>query len=242
MLDIMKSLQHPNVVPSPCEHAGCGCGITRPGWFDNLGTHNLRFVLDEPGWPVRLDMDASWVPLGVNPAPPEDVPNGFMPAESDECAEDTAYATRAADELVTGLGLENAQPWLDRVLVRLDPSQGAWAPVCSAHTVVPFTAVAGHDLTWRGVEFGQVAVPGALVTVHDTWITTNVATGWDAEALAVRTGSPINIVWVRVTLACGARASLPAGLVLKLPADRVVFSSPIPEQVRDHRVRIHAAV
>jgi hypothetical protein len=124
MLDILKPLPRPNVVPSRCEHAGCGCGITRPGWFDadsELGTHNLRFVLDEPAWPARLDMDASWVPLGTNPAPPEDLPNGFMPAESDESTQDTVYSTRAADELVTGLGLDSAQPWLDRVLVRLDP-------------------------------------------------------------------------------------------------------------------------
>jgi len=67
MLDMLKPLRQPHVVPSRCEHAGCGCGITRPGWFDadsELGTHNLRFVLDEPGWPARLDMDASWVPLG----------------------------------------------------------------------------------------------------------------------------------------------------------------------------------
>ena len=241
MLDILKSLRHPNVAPSRCEHAGCECGITQPGWFDDLGTHNLRFVLDEPGWPVRLDMDASWVPLGVNPAPPEDLPNGFMPAESDEWAEDTVYTTRAADELVTGLRLDPAQPWLDRVLVRLDPDQGVRAPVCSAHTVVPFDFVAGHDLTWRDTEFGQVAVPGAIVAVQDAWITTSAATGWDVEALAVRAGSPINIVWVRVTLACGAGAPLPAGLVLKLPAGRVDFDSPIPTQVRDHRVRIHPA-
>jgi hypothetical protein len=87
------------------------------------------------------------LPLGVDPAPPEDLPNGFMPAESDEWAQDTVYATRAADDLVTGLGLDSAQPWLDRVLVRLDPDQGPWAPVCTAHTVVPFTVMAGHDLT-----------------------------------------------------------------------------------------------
>jgi hypothetical protein len=198
-------------------------------------------VLDEPAWPVRLDMDASWVPPGVNPAPPEDLPNGFLPAESDECAEDTVYSTPAADDLVTGLGLDSAQPWLDRVLVRLDPDQGAWAPVCSAHTVLPFAVVAGHDLTWRGVEFGQVAVPGATVAVQDTRITTCAATAWDVEALAVRAGSPIDIVWVRLTIAFGAEASLPAGLVLKLPANRVVFASPIPKQIRDHRVRIHAA-
>lgn len=182
------------------------------------------------------------MPLGVNPAPLEDLPNGFMPAESDEWAEDTVYATRATDELVTGLGLDSAQPWLDRVLIRLDPDQGAWAPVCSAHTVVPFAVVAGHDLTWRDVEFGQVAVPGALVTVQDAWITTRAATAWDVEALAVRAGSPINTVWVRLTITFGAGASLPAGLVLHLPADRVVFDSPIPKQVRDHRVRTHAAI
>jgi len=186
-------------------------------------------------------MDASWVPLGVNPAPPQELPNGFMPAESDEWAEDTVYATRAADELVAGLGLDPAQPWLDRVLVRLDPDQGVWAPVCSAHTVVPFAVVAGHDLTWRGVEFGQVAVPGAIVAVQDASITTCAATAWDVEALAVRGGGPINVVWVRLTITFGAGASLPAGLVLKLPAERVVFS-PIPEQVRDHRVRVHAAL
>jgi hypothetical protein len=206
-----------------------------------LGTHNLRFVLDEPAWPVRLDMDASWVPPDVNPAPPEDLPNGFMPAESDEWTQDTVYSTRAADELVTGLGLDPAQPWLDRVLVRLDPDQGPWAPVCNAHTVLPFAVVAGHDLTWRDVEFGQAAVPGAIVAVQDAWITTRAATAWDVEALAVRAGSPINIVWVRLTIAFGAGAPLPAGLVLRLPADRVVFTSPIPKQVRDHRVRIHAA-
>jgi hypothetical protein len=198
-------------------------------------------VLDEPAWPVRLDMDGSWVPMGVTPAPPEDLPNGFMPAESDNCDEDTVYSTRAADELVTGLGLDSAQPWLDRVLVRIDPEQGAWAPVCSAHSVVPFTMVAGHDLTWRGVEFGQVAVPGAIVAVQDAWITTYAATPLDVEALAVRAGSPINIVWVRLTIAFGTGTPHPAGLVLKLPADRVVFTSPIPKQVRDHRVRIHAA-
>jgi hypothetical protein len=62
------------------------------------------------------------------------------------------------------------------------------------------------------------------------------------EALAVRMENPINIVWVRLTITCTPGASLPAGLVLKLPADRVVFASPIPKQVRDHRVRIHAAV
>jgi hypothetical protein len=144
-----ETLHRPNAVPCRCGQAGCGCSITRTGWFadSELGTHNLRFVLDEPGWPVRLDMDGSWVPLGVNPAPPEDLPNGFMPAESDNCAEDTVYSTRAVDDLVTGLGLDSAQLWLDRVLVRLDPDQGAWAPVCSAYTVVPFAVVAGHDLT-----------------------------------------------------------------------------------------------
>jgi hypothetical protein len=149
MLDILKTLKHPNMVPCRCGDAGCGCGVTRPGWFadSELGTHNLRFVLDKPAWPVRLDMDGSWVPLGVSPARPEDLPNGFMPAESDEWAEDTVYSTRAADELVAGLGLDNSQPWLDRVLVRLDPDHGPWAPVCSAHTVVPFAVVAGHDLT-----------------------------------------------------------------------------------------------
>jgi hypothetical protein len=83
-----------------------------------------------------------------------------------------------------------------------------------------------------------VAVPGALVAVQDAWITTCPATGWDVEALAVRNGSAINVVWVRFTIAFGADAPLPGGLVLKLPADRVVFASPIPEQVRDHRVRV----
>jgi hypothetical protein len=161
-----------------------------------------------------------------------------MPAESDECAEDAVYSVPATDDLVAGLGLDRAQPWLDRVLVRLDPDQGAWAPVCTAHTVVPFQVVAGHDLTWRGVEFGQVAVPGALVAVQNAWITTCAATGWDVEAFAVRNGIPINVVWVRLQIAFGTDASLPAGLVLKLPADRVVFASPIPQQVRDHRVRV----
>jgi hypothetical protein len=198
-------------------------------------------MLHEPAWPVRLDMDGSWIPLGVKPAPPEDLPNGFMPAESDECAEDAVYSLRATDDLITGLGLDNAQPWLDRVLVRQDPDHGAWAPVCTAHTVVPFGILAGHDLTWRGVEFGQVAVPGALVAVQDAWITTSPATAWDVEALAVRHGSPINVVWVRLEIAFGTDASLPGGLVLKLPADRVVFASPIPKQVRDHRVRVQGA-
>ena len=101
--------------------------------------------------------------------------------------------------------------------------------------------MAGHDLTWRGVEFGQVAVPGAIVAVEDAWITTCAATAWDVEALAVRAGSPINVVWVRLTLAFGGGSSLPAGLVLNLPAGRVVFDSPIPAQVRDHRVRVHSA-
>jgi hypothetical protein len=187
-------------------------------------------MLHEPAWPVRLDMDGSWVPLGVNPAPSEDLLNGFMPAESDEAVEDAVYSVRAADDLITGLGLDRARPWLDRVLVRLDPDQGAWAPVCTAHTVVPFEVVAGHDLTWRGVEFGQVAVPGALVAVQDAWITTSPATAWDVEALAVRSGSPINVVWVRLEIAFGADAWLPGGLVLKLPADRVVFASPIPQR------------
>jgi hypothetical protein len=164
-----------------------------------------------------------------------------MPAESDECAEDAVYSVRATDDLVAGLGLDSAPPWLDRVLVRQDPDHGAWAPVCTAHTVVPFEIVAGHDLTWRGVEFGQVAVPGALVAVQGAWITTCPATAWDVEALAVRNGSPINIVWVRLEIAFGANAPLPAGLVLKMPADRVIFSSPIPEQVRDHRVRVQGA-
>jgi hypothetical protein len=180
--------------------------------------------------------------LGVNPAPPEELPNGFMPAESDEWAEDAVYSVRATDDLVAGLGLDSAQPWLDRVLVRQDPEQGAWAPVCTAHTVVPFEIVAGHDLTWRGVEFGQVAVPGALIAVQDASITTCAATAWDVEALAVRNGSPINVVWVRLTIAIGTDAPLPGGLVLKLPADRVVFDSPIPEQVRDHRVRVRGTV
>jgi hypothetical protein len=67
------------------------------------------------------------------------------------------------------------------------------------------------------------------------------ATAWDVEALAVRNGNPINVVWVRLEIAFGADTSLPAGLVLKLPADRVVFASPIPEQVRDHRVRVQGA-
>jgi len=164
-----------------------------------------------------------------------------MPAESDEWAEDAVYSVRAADDLIAGLGLDRAQSWLDRVLVRQDPEQGAWAPVCTAHTVVPFGIVAGHDLTCRGVEFGQVAVPGALVTVQDAWITTCAATGWDVEALAVRNGSAINVVWIRLTIAIGTDAPLPGGLVLKLPADRVVFASPIPEQVHDHRVRVEGA-
>jgi len=193
MLDIMKPLKRPNVVPSRCEHAGCACGITRPGWFDadsGLGTHNLRFTLHEPAWPVRLDMDASWVPVGVNPAPPEDLLNGFMPAESDEWAEDAVYSVRATDDLIAGFGLDSTQPWLDRVIVRLDPDQGAWAPVCTAHTVIPFQVVAGHDLTWRGVEFGQVAVPGVLVTVQDTWITTCPACGLRLAHPAAGTRSP----------------------------------------------------
>lgn len=58
--------------------------------------------------------------------------------------------------------------------------------------------------------------------------------------VAVRKGSPINIVWVWLTIAFGAGGSLPGSLVLKLPADRV-FASPIPERVRDHRVRVHIA-
>jgi hypothetical protein len=87
-----------------------------------------------------------------------------------------------------------------------------------------------------------VAGPGALVTVQDVRITTCAATAWDVESLAVRAGSPINVVWVRLTIAFGAGASLPGGLVLKLPADRVTFGSPIPEQVRDHRVGVHATV
>jgi hypothetical protein len=108
--------------------------------------------------------------------------------------------------------------------------------------VIPFGILAGHDLTWCGVEFGQVAVPGALVAVQNAWITTCAATAWDVEALAVRNGSPINVVWVRLTIAFGADASLPGGLVLKLPADRVVFfTSPIPQQVHDHRVRVQGA-
>jgi len=41
---------------------------------------------------------------------------GFMPAESDECAEDAVYSVRAADDLIVGLGLDSTQPWLDRVL------------------------------------------------------------------------------------------------------------------------------
>jgi hypothetical protein len=172
----------------------------------------------------------------MEPAPPEDLPNGFLPAESENAAEDGVYSMRATYDLVAGLGLDTGMPWLDRVLVRHDPDQGAWAPVCSAHTVLPFSVVAGHDLTWRGVEFGQVAVPGALVAVQDAWITTCAATAWDTEALAVGLGSPINVVWVRLEIAFGVDARLPAGLVLNLPADRVVFDSPIPEQVRDHRV------
>lgn len=117
MLDIMKVLKRPNVVPCSCGHTGCGCGITEPGWFgadSDLGTHNLRFMLHEPAWPVRLDMDGSWVPMGVKPASPDELPNGFLPAESDDTAEDMVYSMQAADELVTGLGLESAQPWLDR--------------------------------------------------------------------------------------------------------------------------------
>jgi hypothetical protein len=86
-----------------------------------------------------------------------------------------------------------------------------------------------------------VAIPGALVAVQDVWITTCAATGWDVEALAVRNSSPINVVWVRLEITFGADAPLPAGLVLKLPADRVVFASPIPQQVRDHRVRAQGA-
>jgi hypothetical protein len=243
MLAILKSLQRPNVVPSRCAHVGCTCGITRPGFAadSDLRRHNLRFVLHEPAWPVRLDMDASWCPWACTPHPRRTCRTGFVPAESDEWAEDAVYSVRASDDLIAGLGLDRAQPWLDRVLVRQDPDQGAWAPVCTAHTVVPFEVVAGHDLTWRGVEFGQVAVPGVLVAVQDAWITTCPATTWDVEALAVRTGSPINVVWVRLEIAFGAEATLPGGLVLKLPADRVVFASPIPQQVRDHRVRVQGA-
>jgi len=57
--------------------------------------------------------------LGVHPASPEDLPNGFIPAESDECAEDSVYSVRATDDLVAGLGLDSAQPWLDRVPARI---------------------------------------------------------------------------------------------------------------------------
>lgn len=95
------------------------------------------------------------------------------------------------------------------VLVRLDPDHGAARPIGSAHTVVPFAVVAGHALTWRGVEFGQVAVPGALVAVQDVWITTRAATAWDTEALAVRVGSLIHVVWVRLTIAFGAGRRCP---------------------------------
>jgi hypothetical protein len=169
-----------------------------------------------------------------------DLAGGGSPAESDETAEDAVYSVRATDDLVAGLGLDRTQPWLDRVPVRQDPNQGAWAPVCTAHTVVPYAVVAGHDLTWRDVEFGQVATPSALVTVQDAWITTKAATAWDVEALAVRNGRPINIVWVRLEITFGTHAPLPGGLELKLPPDRVVFASPIPEQVRDHRVHSRA--
>jgi hypothetical protein len=244
MLDIMHSLPHPNSVPCRwCADAGCGCGISLDGescW--ELGTHSLRFMLHEPGWPVRLDMDGSWVPMGMHPAPAEDLPNGFLPAESDNTAEDTMHAVRAADDLVAGLGLDRAAgPWLDRVIVRIDPELGPQAAVCSAHTVVPYGVVAGHDPSWRHVEFGQVAVPGATVMVEDTWITTHRANAWDVEELAVPDGSPVNVVWLRLTLAFPSGKRVPSGLVVKLPPGRVVFGSPIPEQVRDQRVRVHGA-
>src|SRR5215470_20029490 len=85
MLAIMKSLPCPNMVPCRCGHTGCGCGMTRPGWFDDdseLGTHNLRFVLDEPARPVRLDMDGSWVPMGMHPAPRKTSQMGSCPPKA----------------------------------------------------------------------------------------------------------------------------------------------------------------
>lgn len=243
MLDIMHSLPHPNSVPCRwCEDAGCGCGISLDGvsvW--ELGTHRFRFMLGEPAWPGRLDMHGSWCPHGVNPAPAEDLSDGFLPAESENTAEDTMYSVRAADDLVVGLGLDTAAgPWLDRVIVRIDAETGPQAAVCSAHTIVPYEVVAGHDPSWRSVEFGQVAVPGAIVVVEDTWITSHRASAWDIEELAVLEGSPVNVVWLRLTLTFQSGKRLPGGLAFMLPANRIVFASPIPQQVRDQRVSVHA--
>lgn len=242
MLDILHSLRHPNSVPCrSCEVAGCGCGISLDGqsrW--EMGTHRFRFMLDEPAWPGRLDMHGSGCPHRVNPAPAEDLSDGFLPAESENTAEDTMYSVPATDDLVAGLGLDiDAGPWLDRVIVRIDAQTGPQAAVCSAHTIIPYGIVAGHDPSWRSVEFGQVAVPGAIITVEDTWITTHRASAWDVEHLAVPASSPIDVVWFRLTLAFRSGTRLPGGLVFTLPAIRIVFASPTPKQVCDQRGPAH---
>ena len=101
-------------------------------------------------------------------------------AESDNTAEDTMHSVRAADDLVAGLGLDRAAgPWLDRVMVRIDPELGPQAAVCSAHyadlRIMPTSAekpLVGGDVQTRDVGItgagrGEVDRDQGEVRPHD---------------------------------------------------------------------------
>jgi hypothetical protein len=179
------------------------------------------------------------LPPGIRPAPPECLLNGCVLAEVDDMTEDIAYAVPAAGDLVAALGLDPATPHVDRVIVRCDGWHQVDVPLFSAHTVLPLEAVAGSDATWRDTTFGTVALPGAIVDLGQTWVTTHPATAWDVQQLDVRPGSPVHMVHIRLTVTRAARATaaVPGGLVLKLPAGRVTLGSPLPEYVTDRRAR-----
>jgi hypothetical protein len=179
------------------------------------------------------------LPPGIRPALPEALLNGCVLAEVGDMVEDIAYVVPAASDLVAVLGLDPATPYVERVIIRCDGVYQVDSPLFSAHTVLPLAAVAGRDSRWRTVPFGTVALPGAVVDLDQTWVTTHPATAWEVEQLDIRPGSPVHVVSIRLTVTRAdlATAAVPGGLVLKLPAGRVNFGSPLPEHVSDRRVR-----
>jgi len=94
------------------------------------------------------------------------------------------------------------------------------------------------------VPFGTVALPGAVVDLGQTWVTTQLTTAWDVEQLDVRPGSPMYVVCIRLTVTRADRgtAAVPGGLVLKLPKGRVNLGLPLPEHASDRRASDHANV
>jgi len=236
-----------NQMPCQCvEYAiECSCGVARSVGSDcDSGPHNIRFTPEVPAWPVRVDMknEPEHLPSGIRPALPESLLNGCVLAEVDDMVEDIAYVVPAAGDLVVALGFDPATPYVERVIVRCAGVHQVTAPLFSAHTVLPLAAVADQDSWWRDVTFGTVAVLGAVVDLDKTWVTTHPATAWDVEQLNVPPGSPVHVVYIRLTVtrADMVAAAVPGGLVLKLPAGRVNLGSPLPEHVSDRRVSDHA--